>query len=178
MSIHKRLFSLLGALSVPVLGAAAHAASIEDKPSFPTIAYWDNWTDPQGTTHLTKCKMSTFHEDSLTPDGEKVMLSSSHDGPTTVTLRVQPPHWKSGWSESHQVQWIVPLSGIYFVKAMDGTSVELNPGDILLSEDVAPIAHGSDPKGHLSGNVGDTAVALQVLQFGDAKPSHIPCQWQ
>ncbi|WP_062500915.1 cupin domain-containing protein [Gluconobacter oxydans] len=178
MSTRKRLFFLLGALSVPALFTTARAIPVEDKPSFPTISYWDNWTDPQGVTHLTKCKMSTFHEDSIAPDGDKIMLSSPHDGPATVTMRVQPPHWKGGWNVSHQVQWIVPLSGIYFIKAMDGTSVELNPGDILLSEDVAPASHGSDPKGHLSGNVGDAAVALQILQFGEATPSHVPCQWQ
>ncbi|WP_225198626.1 hypothetical protein [Gluconobacter oxydans] len=185
MTIQKRLFFLLGALSVPALPApalttAAQATPVEDKPSFPTISYWDNWTDPQGVTHLTKCKMSTFHEELITPAGDKVMLSTPHDGPATVTvtIRVQPPHWKGGWNESHQVQWIVPLSGIYFVKAMDGTSVELNPGDVLLSEDVAPVAHGTDPKGHQSGNVGDAAVALQILQFGEATPSHVPCQGQ
>ena len=181
MTIQKRLFFLLGALSVPALPApalttAAQATPVEDKPSFPTISYWDNWTDPQGVTHLTKCKISTFHENSITPTGDKVMLSTLHDGPATMTIRVQPPHWKGGWNESHQVQWIVPLSGIYFVKAMDGTSVELNPGDVLLSEDVAPIAHDTDPKGHQSGNVGDSAVVLQILQIGEATPSHAPCQ--
>lgn len=178
MFIQKHLFLLLCVLSAPTLTTTARATPIEDKPSFPTISYWDNWTDPQGVTHLTKCKMSTFHEDSIPTDGDKALLSSPHDGPATVTMRVQPPHWKGGWNESHQVQWIVPLSGIYFVKAMDGSSVELNPGDILLSEDVAPATHGSDPKGHLSGNVGDAPVALQILQFEEATPSHIPCQWQ
>ncbi|MQR99437.1 cupin domain-containing protein [Gluconobacter aidae] len=187
MTLHKRVFFLLGTLSIPTLPAlipitAAQATSVEDRPSFPTISYWDNWTDPQGVTHLTKCKISTFHEASTTsaetPDAGKVMLSTPHDGPATMTIQVQPPHWKGGWDESHHVQWIVPLSGIYFVKAMDGTSVELNPGDVLLSEDLAPAGRGADPKGHLSGNVGNAAVALQVLRFGEATPSHIPCQRQ
>ncbi|MBF0862380.1 hypothetical protein HKD22_09730 [Gluconobacter kanchanaburiensis] len=177
MSHTKRLPAFLGALSLPFLMSAVRAAPVEDKPSFPTLSYWDNWTDPQGTTHLTKCRMSAFHDDSTSSNGHETLLSTPHKGDVTMTVRVQPSGWKGEWSETRQTQWIVPLSGIYSVTAMDGNNVELNPGDILLSEDVSPSASGPEPKGHLEKNVGDSAVALQILSFADATPSHVPCQW-
>ncbi|UMM09769.1 hypothetical protein MKW11_06910 [Gluconobacter frateurii] len=178
MSFQKRLHSLLGALSLGALPFAANAAPVEDKPSFPSIAYWDNWTDTDGVTHLTHCKFSDFHEDSLSPSADKVLLGRAHTGSASVTMRVQPPKWKGGWNESHQVQWVVPLSGIYFVQAMDGTRVELNPGDILLSEDLNATPDRAGHRGHLSGNVGDDSVALLVTQFTQAAPLHQPCHWE
>ncbi|EHH66975.1 cupin domain-containing protein [Gluconobacter morbifer] len=178
MFIQKRLLAVLGALSACATSPALHAAPVEDKPSFPTIAYWDNWTDSQGVTHLTKCRLSTFHEGTITPTADKVMFSTAHVGQASEQIRVQPPHWKGGWNRSRHVEWVVPLWGTYFVQAMDGTSVELNAGDILLSEDLNASPDKDGHTGHLSGNVGDAPVALQITRFEQATPRTESCKWQ
>ncbi|MBS1063577.1 hypothetical protein JK185_11055 [Gluconobacter wancherniae] len=170
-----RLITTLGTLLSCALTHSASATPVSDKPNFPTLIYWDNWTDKQGVSHLTKCKLSAFRQTPSIAGEDKVWAGTEHTGMATVITKVQPPKWKGGWSETRQVQWVVPLSGTYFVQAMDGTSVELNAGDMLLSEDQNSVRDHDGHVGHLSGNVGDDAVALMITQFANARASHIQC---
>ncbi len=48
---------------------------------------------------------------------------------------VQPSGWKGVWHRESKVDWIVTLAGKWFVEAMEGTRVELGPGDVSLGED-------------------------------------------
>src|SRR5271166_146458 len=83
---------------------------------------------------------------------------------------VQPPNWKGSWHEDPRVQWVVPLNGSWFVEAQDGQRVEMGPGVVFLGEDQNTKPDAQGRKGHLSGNVGDGAVTLIVVQT-DAKPT-------
>ncbi|WP_051528539.1 cupin domain-containing protein [Asaia astilbis] len=69
-----------------------------------------------------------------------------------------------------------PIQGVLFIQSMDGSRVELNPGDALLSEDVGTKADSKGHIGHLSGNVGDGPVAYMITQFASAQPHHEACQ--
>jgi len=156
-------------------GQAADVATGEPQPEAPRVPYWDNWTDSQGISHLTKCTFTTFNLRKTAPGADKMWLGHTIHGAATVMTNVQPAHWKGGWHQNPHVQWIVPTSGTLFVQAMDGTRVELNAGDALLGEDFNTTKDKSGHAGHLSGNVGDAPVTLLITQFDNAIASHKPC---
>lgn len=174
---------------------SSHAATIGNKPSFPTISYWDNWVDTKGISHLTKCRISAFHpftavdKPSQTPAPTQQNAQNQafiwdgvkHHGKgyAIVTTIVQPPQWTNKWENTPHVQWIIPLAGTYFIETMDGTRVELNPGDVILNEDIGSIRDKNGHQGHLAGTVGKEPVALINLQFkGLNQPTHKACTQQ
>ena len=53
----------------------------------------------------------------------------------TVVFTVQPVGWVGEWHENPAPQWIVLLSGRWWVESMDGTRVEMGPGELSLGED-------------------------------------------
>ena len=58
-------------------------------------------------------------------------------------------------------QWIVPISGSWFVETMDGRRVEMGPGDISFGGD----QNTRGRKGHLSGTVGSEPCAMMIIQY-------------
>lgn len=196
-----RYFAVIaGLLFLPLNTIAAPVAS---QPSFPTLIYWDNWTDQNGISHLTKCRITAFrplHQPSAPKAGTPVTpkrdsnittrqdnaqaliwdgIKRDRKGYATVATIVQPPGWTGKWENSVHVQWTVPVAGTYFVQAMDGTRVELNPGDILLNEDIGSVRDKNGHQGHLSGNVGREAVALITTRFEVVdRIAHKPCTRQ
>lgn len=183
------LLFLAGFALFPVYAIAAgsdagdvKATNAQDKtastPQPAGVPYWDNWVDQAGVSHLTKCKLKNFSLSHLAAHADPQWVNHAQQGEARMITSVQPAQWKGGWHAAENVQWIVPLQGVWFVQSMDGTRVELNPGDALLSEDVRAIRDAQGHAGHLSGNVGDAPVALMITQFASAKPGHEPCQTQ
>ncbi|WP_146881239.1 cupin domain-containing protein, partial [Acetobacter tropicalis] len=104
------------------------------------------------------------------------LLSS---GKAKIISTIQPAHWNGAWHPDPKVQWIIPLKGTWFVQAMDGTRVEMGPGDISLGEDQLSRPDGAGHKGHLAGNVGDGPVTLLVVQLENEAPTAgQPCRFQ
>lgn len=98
----------------------------------------------------------------------------------TIMMTVQPAHWNGTWHPDPRPQWIIPLQGRWYVRAMDGTRVEMGPGDILFGEDqaVRPMANGPfAAKGHDAGNIGDGPVTLMVIQSDAAPVTNRPCRY-
>ena len=62
--------------------------------------------------------------------------------------------WVGEWHENPKPQWIVPLSGQWFVETMDGNRVEMGAGDISFGADQNTRANNKGHKGHLSGTAG------------------------
>jgi len=72
--------------------------------------------------------------------------------------------WVGTWHENPKPQWIIPLSGRWFVESMDGQRVEMGTGEISFGEDQNTVETGGR-KGHRSGTVGDAPAVLMVVQF-------------
>jgi hypothetical protein len=89
-------------------------------------------------------------------------------------LTVLPAGWVGEWHENPKPQWILPLSGRWFVESMDGQRVEMGPGEISFGAD-QNAREGSGRKGHLSGVVGDEPAVLLLIQFDNAPPGSLPC---
>jgi hypothetical protein len=133
----------------------------------PTLTYWHVWTDEQGISHQTQCELSNFEQSSIAegtdPQWNNRLLTSG----ANIMFTVLPVDWVGEWHENPQPQWIVPLSGRWFVETMDGQRVEMGPGDVSFGGDQNTQADDEDKKGHLSGTVGDEPAVLMITQLND-----------
>jgi hypothetical protein len=133
----------------------------------PKISYWHLWTDEHGVSHQTQCFLENFIFKGV-GNAAPQWNDAQPRGEATVVFTVQPVGWVGEWHENPAPQWIIPLSGAWWVEAMDGTRISFGPGDISLGEDQNCIADAQGRKGHRSGTIGDAPAVLMTVQL------HIP----
>ena len=130
----------------------------------PHVPYWHVWTDVDGISRQTRCAMTAFELSSIAPPATPQWQGEKTRGPSTVFVTVLPVDWVGDWHENPKPQWIIPLSGRWFVESMDGQRVTMGPGEISFGED-----QGTRPvdgrKGHQSGTVGAEPAVLMIVQF-------------
>jgi hypothetical protein len=133
----------------------------------PKIAYWHVWTGDDGVTHQSRCELSAFRKESMggraAPQWNDTLLRSS----AKILLCVQPVGWVGEWHENPRPQWIIPLSGRWFVETTDGMRVEMGPGDLSFGGDQNSTPDALGRIGHRSGTVGDEPASLMVIQLDD-----------
>ncbi|MGH6736009.1 MAG: cupin domain-containing protein [Methyloceanibacter sp.] len=134
----------------------------------PKLAYWHVWTDDEGVTHQARCELSDFVMRSM--GGKAAPQWNDHllTGETSVLFCVLPAGWIGDWHENPKPQWIVVVSGRWFVETMDGMRVEMGPGEVSFGGDQGAKTDAQGRVGHRSGTVGDEACALMVVQLDDA----------
>jgi hypothetical protein len=140
----------------------------------PTVSYWHLWTDADGTSRLARCVMDRFVLKSMKPPAEPQWQGEKTSGRMTTIVTVQPVGWIGAWHENPRPQWIIPLSGRWFVEAMEGTRVEMGPGELSFGGD-QNCRKKDGKQGHLSGTVGDAPAVLMVVQLDDAPVPTSPC---
>lgn len=143
----------------------------------PTIGYWHLWTDESGVSRLTRCGMDQFQLKSMQPPAAPQWQGNPTSGAMTTLFTVQPAGWIGDWHENPRPQWIIPLSGRWFVEAMDGERVEMGPGEISFGGD-QHCTTVDGRTGHRSGTVGDTPAVLMVVQYEDAPAPALPCAFR
>ncbi len=141
----------------------------------PRIPYWHLYVDA-GTSRQKLCHMTAFELASIAPPADPQWQGQKHHDGMTVLFSVLPVGWEGAWHENPAPQWIVPLSGRWFVEAMDGTRAEFGPGELAFGEDQGCIEQGGR-RGHLSGTVGDVPAALMIVQFDTARDAATPCRF-
>jgi hypothetical protein len=132
----------------------------------PSLAYWHVWTDDDGVTHQTSRELSAFQKQSMggaAPQWNDRLLTAD----TTLLFAVLPVGWVGEWHENPKPQWIVPLSGRWFVETTDGVRVEMGPGEVSFGGDQNSNADAQGRKGHRSGTVGDAQAVLMIVQLED-----------
>ena len=82
----------------------------------------------------------------------------------TVVFTVQPVGWVGEWHENPAPQWIVVLSGRWWIESMDGTRIEQGPGEFSLGEDQG-CTETDGKKGHRSGTIGNEPCCLMTVQL-------------
>ncbi|MGC9271670.1 cupin domain-containing protein [Acidiphilium sp.] len=142
----------------------------------PSIPYWHLWTDQEGISHQTRCALTSFEMKAMGEGAAPQWQGSrTHDG-MTVMVTVQPVGWVGEWHENPRPQWIIPLSGRWFVESMDGTRVEMGPGEISFGED-QNTRKADGRTGHKSGTIGDQPAVLMVVQFDKPPTIGQPCRF-
>ena len=143
----------------------------------PRIPYWHLWCDDGGVSRQTRCALTEFELNSIQPPATPQWLGEkTHDG-ATVFVTVLPSGWRGDWHENPRPQWIVPLTGRWYVESMDGQRVEMGPGEISFGED-QHTRERDGRKGHLSGTVGDVAAVLMIVQFDSSPAPASPCRFR
>ena len=93
----------------------------------------------------------------------------------TVLMVVQPVGWVGEWHENPKPQWIIPLSGRWFVETMDGKRVEMGPGDVSFGGDQNTKRDAQGRRGHRSGTVGNQASVNLIVQLEKDPFAGQPC---
>jgi hypothetical protein len=144
-------------------GASGHA---------PSVPYWHLWTDAHGISHQAPCALTSFELKGV--GGADPQWNNRHaTHSSTVVVTVQPVGWVGDWHENPAPQWIVVLSGRWWIESMDGTRVEQGPGEFSFGEDQGCTETGGK-KGHRSGTIGDVPAVLMTVQL-HIDPQRTPC---
>jgi hypothetical protein len=135
----------------------------------PQLPYWHLWTDEHGISRQTRCIIAQFDLQSIGGPAQPQWQGRKTKATTTVMMTVLPVGWLGEWHENPKPQWIVPLSGRWFVESMDGQRVEMGAGEISFGAD-QQTRERDGRRGHLSGTVGNEPAVLMLVQF-EASPS-------
>src|SRR3954467_9801244 len=143
----------------------------------PRIPYWHLWTDAQGMSHQTRCTLTEFDLQTMQAPADPQWQGQRTTDEMTVMVTVQPVGWVGTWHENPKPQWIVPLSGRWFVETMDGQRVVMGPGEISFGGD-QNTREVDGKRGHLSGTEGDKPAVLMIIQFESAEHGPTPCPFR
>lgn len=130
----------------------------------PVIPFWLLWTDGEGVSRFRRSEITDFHLASMKPPAAPQWQGEVMRSVSGAMVTVQPVGWVGEWHENPKPQWIVPLSGRWFVEAMDGTRIEMGPGELSFGGDQGCVEKDGRI-GHRSGTLGDAPAVLMVVQF-------------
>lgn len=133
----------------------------------PKLSYWHLCTDENGVSHQIRCTLDRFELGGV-GDAAPQWNNKQPKSEATIVFVVLPVGWIGEWHENPAPQWILPIFGRWWVEDMDGTRIEMGPGELSLGEDQNCIKDGESRKGHRSGTVGREPAVLMTVQL------HIP----
>jgi len=135
----------------------------------PTLLYWHVWTDEEGVSHQTQCSITSFEKESMGNGTDPQWNNHLPASKTKVLFSELPVGWVGNWHENPKPQWIIPLSGHWYVETMDGHRVEMGPGEVSFGADQNTKPNKQERKGHLSGTIGQQPVKLMIVQLTEDK---------
>jgi len=159
-----------------IFGLLLALQSWADSP--PTVSYWHAWADNKGVTHQTRCELHNFVLKSIEPPASPQWLDRMKGNGAAVIITVLPAGWTGPWHENPKPQWIIPLSGRWFVETLDGKRTEMGSGDVSFGEDQNSKPNPQGQIGHLSGTVGEKPAVLMIVQSGDSPTLNEPCHFK
>jgi len=124
--------------------------------------------DPDAISRQTQCAMTEFELKSMNAPADPQWQGKSITAKMTTLVTVHPVGRIGAWHENPKPQWIVPLSGRWFVEAMDGTRVEIDQN----------CCEVDNRRGHRSGTIGDVPAVLMVIQLEEASAPRPPCEFR
>ena len=142
----------------------------------PTATYWHAYTGEDGVSRQTRCTLTAFQRQSMGGAAPQWNDKLGRFG-ADVLVSVQPVGWVGDWHENPKPQWIIPLSGRWYVETMDGTRVEMGPGEMSFGEDQHCRADAQGRKGHKSGVVGHEPAVLMIVQLEVEPTVDRPGHW-
>jgi hypothetical protein len=141
-----------------------------ENPTPPVIHYWHVWTDQDGVSHQSRRQIQDFKLESISPPASPQWLGQLKQEDATISFTVLPVGWTGTWHENPKPQWIIPLSGRWFVETMDGQRVEMGAGELSFGADQNTKEDAQARKGHFSGTVGNEPAVLAIVQFEQMPP--------
>lgn len=146
---------------------------MNDRPHF---HYWHLWTDENGISRQHRCQMEDFELKPIQSGAAPQWQGQKTTDSMSTMVTILPIGWIAEWHENPKPQWIIPLSGCWFVEAMDGSRVELGVGELSFGGDQnCRLTDGK--KGHRSGTVGTAPAILMIVQFNAMQAPAAPCKF-
>jgi hypothetical protein len=160
----------LALAAVILLAASWLAAAAQEKPPArkdmpPTVPFWQVYTDEKGVSHQKRGEMSGFEFQSISAGAAPSWIDRQKTPGANVVILYLPVGWVGEWHENPRPQWIIPLSGRWFVETMDGKRVEMGPGEVSFGGDQNTKPDAQGRKGHRSGTVGDQPAVTMLVQL-------------
>ncbi|WP_305984062.1 cupin domain-containing protein [Roseibium sp. MMSF_3544] len=149
--------------------------ALKTTPEDPTALFWHLWADADGVTHQSQCRFGNFELKSFAPPAKDLWTKRLAATPEDITILVLQPGTLK-WHRNPKPQWIIPLSGTWFVESMDGTRVEMGPGMASFGEDQLAKPDKNGNVGHLSGVVGEEPCVLMLIQLTDPPRKDAACR--
>lgn len=134
-------------------------------PNPPKFSYWHVWTDDRGVSHQTRCELTNFTQESMSGDAAPQWNNRLMTAKSKIVFAELPVNWVGEWHENPQPQWIIPLSGKWFVETMDGQRVEMGVGEVSFGGDQNTKPNAKGLQGHLSGTVGNEPCKMAIVQL-------------
>lgn len=129
----------------------------------PSIPYYHVYTDENGVSRQRLRQLSDFEEESMGGNSGSQWNNKLMKGATQIIFSELPADFDGDWHENPQPQWIIPLSGGWWVETMDGDRKEMRTGDISFGADQGT----KDEKGHKSGVLDGKPCKMMIVQFTD-----------
>ena len=138
----------------------------------PRVGYWHLWVDERGVSRQQHCELTQWELKGV--GGAAPQWNNKQPRcEATPVFTVQPVGWVGEWHENPAPQWIVVLSGRWWIESMDGTRIEQGPGEFSFGEDQG-CTEADGRKGHRSGTIGDEPAVLMTVQL-HVPPVRRPC---
>lgn len=129
----------------------------------PGFHVWHVWSDADGVSHQKREWLDDFSLTTFIPGIPSLWRSGPREDVTAVLFLTAMPGQVYGWHENPVPQWIVPITGRWFVTTMDGMRVEMGPGEISFGADQnCRMVEGR--QGHCSGAVGSEPAVIMLIQ--------------
>lgn len=150
--------------------------SQEQDTGKPGVPYWHVWTDENGVSHQDRCELTDFKNESISSGAAPSWIDRLSSPGTHVIILYLPVGWVGEWHENPAPQWIVPLSGRWFVETMDGKRVEMGTGELSFGNDQNTKTDSQGRRGHRSGTVGNEPAVIMLVQVDQSPVNSRPCQ--
>ena len=138
----------------------------------PSVPYSHLYVDAHGVSHQSQCALTDYELKAVAPAAPQ-WNDEMDRSEATVVFTVQPVGWVGDWHENPAPQWIIVLSGRWWIESMDGVRIEQGPGDFSFGEDQG-CTETDGKKGHRSGTIGDQPCCLMTVQL-HVDPKRRPC---
>ncbi|MCJ1688331.1 MULTISPECIES: hypothetical protein [Rathayibacter] len=130
----------------------------------PVMPYLSMWTTPEGLSSISLTELRGFVQGSVGGKASPLWMREMPGTVEKVLFNFMEVGWQGEWHESPKPQWIIPLSGRWFIETQDGNRVEMGPGDLHWGQDLNTATVDGNV-GHRSGQVGDVPCVQMMIQF-------------
>jgi len=137
--------------------------SKEDSPALP---YLSMWTTPDGLSSIGLTELRGFIQGSVGGKASPLWMREMPGTVEKVLFNFMEVGWQGEWHESPKPQWIIPLTGRWFIETQDGNRVEMGPGDLHWGQDLNTNEIDGNV-GHRSGQIGDVPCVQMMIQFAE-----------
>ncbi len=136
-------------------------------PPNPRVPYWRVWRDAEGISHQHQAWLENFELTHLAEGMVDIWRTPTQTETTGILFLHVVPGVTYDWHENPRPQWIVALSGRWFLETMDGHRVEMGPGELSFGGD-QDCRCLDGKQGHRSGAVGNEPAVLMLVQVEQA----------